>query len=173
MAEKKTAGGVQPIDTVQNKIARKLLARGKQSEVLAKAKELVVSGDKKSVDSWVSSSQLKWQESGEFDLSAEGIPGLEGSSDAMRAILKLHGPGLVPEVISTGDGHAIVDVVSWQTAPASPKTLKSQKGTPSPEDQMGAEKMLTYRKSNDMKQSWSAEITAKADITRNARLLQQ
>lgn len=167
LTEKKSIGGLQPLDKVQKAIARKLLARSKQTEILDKAKNLVASGNKGEVDAWVAKSQLKWEDSGEFDLSADGVPKLEGSSDAMRFILKLHRPGLVPELVSTGEGHAIIDIQAWQKANG-----KSQKGI-GQQEAMGSEKMIAYRKSNDMKQAWSAEIMSRADIERNPRLLQQ
>jgi peptidyl-prolyl cis-trans isomerase D len=160
---KKTEGGQTSLEQAQNEIARKLIARTKEAELVAKTKAMVEKGDKKNVDSLINKAGLKWTDSGDFDLASATIPKLGAGKEVMAAILKRgQTPGLIPDLISLEGGRfAIVDVTSWKQTPDS--------GTDSEKNAL----MLAYRKSGDLMEAWSKEIEAKASVTRNPAVLRE
>ncbi len=160
-SEKKTSGGMASLESVQNDIARKLILRTKQNEVLAKARGMLEKSSRKDVEAWIAKAGLKWQESGEFDLSSPAVPKLGDSQDVIAAVMK-HGKqgGIVPTLISTRDRHLIVDVLSWKQAAA-----------PTPASE-GADRAVAFRKSSDLIETWSKEVEAGSTVQRNPRILQ-
>ena len=159
--EKKMPGGLQAFADVRDAVARKLLVNRKQSEILAKIKTILSKGGKKDLDTMFGKADLKWQESGEFDLTSQAVPKLGESPEVVQAIMKRGKvSGLIPELIAVKGGHAVVEVISWKEAPEA-------------KPQEGAERMLAYRKSNDLISAWSQEIEAKASVTRNPRIMAQ
>jgi len=159
--EKKIAGGTETLEQAQSDIARKLLVRSKQSEILAKTKSMLEKGSKKDVENLVAKAGLKWNESGEFDLAAASIPKLGEGKAVLNAVLhRGEGTGLVPDLIDLKDGrHAIVDVTSW-------------KQTSDVGDAGNIERMAAYRKSSDLIEAWLQEAAAKANIQRNPAMIQ-
>lgn len=159
--DKKVNGGTETLEQVQSEIARKLLLRGKESEIVAKTKTLLEKSAEKDVDAFVQKAGLKWAESGEFDLSAASIPKIGDSKEVVTAVLE-HGKktGLIPQLIYTQGRYFIVNIVSW-------KDLPDQ--TPSAE---GSDRMVAYKKSSDIIEAWSKEVETKAIVQRNSRVLQ-
>jgi peptidyl-prolyl cis-trans isomerase D len=161
LVTKKTQAGTDALEQAQEGIARKILARKKESEVLAKAKSLVEKGDKKEIESLVQNAGLKWAESGEFDFSSATIPKLGDGEPVISAILKSRKTsGLIPQLINIRGSNFIVDVMEWKQLPPVVETPESQQ-------------MLAYRKSSDMFEAWMAEQKAKASIEPNPRIMQQ
>lgn len=162
--DKKIEGGTTSLENAQNEIARKLLLRNKETEIVAKTRTMLEKSDKKEVDSFLNKAGLKWNESGEFDLAAPSVPKLGESKEVVEAILKRgKSTGLVPHLIGMPGGRfVIVDVTSWKDVPE-----KSVAGAD------GMNRMVAYRKSSDLIEAWSREVEAKASVQRNPMILQQ
>jgi len=159
--EKKLPAVTKPLSAAEGDIARKLLLQTKQGEILGKVRSMVEKGSKAEVDGWVNRTGLKWQESGEFDLASVTVPKLGNSPGVVSAVLrKGRSGGLVNQLIDNTGRHLIVDVVSWKEAPDANADVE------------GIERMVAYRKSNDLIESWSKQIEAVAKIQRNPRLIQ-
>ncbi len=164
LVDKKIPAAVVPLEKAEGEIARKLFVRNKESEILAKTKTLLEKGAKPEINNLVQSAGLKWVDSGEFDLASPGVPKLGDSKDVFRAILKNgQTPGLIHQLISSQGRHFIVDVISWKDVPEKASAPEAGE-TPS--------RSLASRKSADLIEAWSKEIEAKANVQRNARILQ-
>jgi len=160
--EGKSEARVQPLEQAQSSIARKLLVRGKGAESLASLRQVAEAGKKKELDTQLSRAGVKWQESGEFDLSSTTVPKLGESPALMGALIKQGSKsGLIPQVIPHREGYLVAEVMSWKEA--------SDKNP----DVDGLERMVAYRKADELIQNWSKEVEAKASIQRNPRLVQQ
>jgi peptidyl-prolyl cis-trans isomerase D len=164
LVDSKSVAGQVPLEKAKPEIARKLLLRSKENEILAKTKTMVEKGDKKQIDALVQKAGLRWIESGEFDLSSQVIPKLGEAQDVVRALLK-HGknPGLVGHLISAQGRNFIVDLTSWKVTPDTTPNGATE----------GLERMVAYRKSSDLIEAWSKEVEAKATVQTNPRILQQ
>jgi len=161
LLEKKIAGHVETLEEATPTIARKLLVRGQGGEAAGRLKKVVESGDKKELDAELARAGLKWQDSGEFDMSSLTIPKLGEAPGLMAALLK-HGAkgGLVKQVVPHRDGFVVAEIVSWKEVPDKNPDVE------------GLERMVAFRKSSDLIETWSKDVEAKASIQRNPRLLQ-
>lgn len=159
--ESRAASETPPLAQVESLIARKLLSRAKEDQALAKLRETVQKGDRKSVEALVAQAGAKWQDSGEFDLSATSVPKLEGARDLVTTIMK-NGKqtGLVKELVADQGRQVVVDVTSWKEV--------AEKAT----DPAGLDRLLAYRKAEGPLEAWVREIEGHAKIERNLRLLQ-
>jgi len=173
LLDKKNVGGLRPLADVQSDIARKLIARVRKTEVEDKLKAALKSGSKKEVEALVSQAGLKWDQTGEFDLSVPNVPKFEDSDTAvMRAVMKQgQAGGLVSELVSLRDGHVVLDVLSWKESSGAPAG-KGGKDAMRQEVAADMGQMLAYRRSSELMEAWSRELTSTANIQRNARLLQ-
>lgn len=157
--EKKTPSQTTSLADATPTIARKLLLRTKENEIIAQIRAGIEKGGKKEADMWVQKTGSKWQETGEFDLSATSIPKLGDEPTVLRTVLKSGKPGMVNQVVTTMDGkHYLLDVVSFKTA---------QNNTPEVE---GFDRMLAARKSSNIIETWAKEAQATARISRNPQL---
>lgn len=162
LVEKKSEAKVEPLEQVQTAIARKLLARQQGGEAAKTLKQAVSSGDQKAVQAQLARAGAKWQESGEFDLATPAIPKLGESEALLGAVIKSGSKkGMIPELIPHRDGFVVAEILSWKEAPE--KEMNAE----------GLERMVAFRKSNDLIESWSKEVEADATIQRNPRLFQQ
>lgn len=159
--EKKLPAATKALKDVEGEIARKLLFQTSQSQIVAKMRGLVEKGNKGEIDSFLNKAGVKWQESGDFDLSSPSIPKLGENPAVLSAILrKGKSGGLVNQLIEAGGKHVIVDVASWKELPDKEADVE------------GLERMVAYRKSSDLIENWTKEIESKASIQRNPRLTQ-
>jgi peptidyl-prolyl cis-trans isomerase D len=159
--EKKLPAATKALKDVEADIARKLLFQSAQGQIVAKMRGLVEKGSKSEVDGFLGKAGVKWQESGEFDLSSPNIPKLGENQAVLSAILrKGKSGGLINQLIDLGGRYVILDVTSWKELP--------DKET----DVEGLEKMVAYRKSSDLFENWTKEVEAKATIQRNPSLTQ-
>lgn len=158
-AEGKTPGGLQPLEKVRGDIARRLFLRTEEAQLLAKAKAVVESP--KEVQSLVQRAQLKWVETGEFDLASSSLPKMGEGQEVLRAIIK-HGnsPGVIPQLIESSNKYYIVDLLAWKVSPNATTEDSS------------AVRMVASRKSSDLIEAWAKEVEGKATIHRNTRYLQ-
>lgn len=163
LVEKKTEGGTAPLAKVETEIARKLLARSKESEIMAKTKAVLEKGDRKEIDAMIAKSGLKWNETGDFDLTAAMIPKIGEGKEVVSAVMrKGKASGLVQSLVALRDGrHLIIDVTSW-------KEVAPKVG----EEAEGASRMAAYRKSSDLIEAWAKDAESQSDIHRNPRVLQ-
>ncbi len=160
--EKKIASAKRPLSEVQEDIARKLVLQTKQNELVARLRGLVEKGSKGEVEAWLGKAGLKWQESGEFDLSKVTIPKLGDSKALISAILrKGKGGGMVTQLIDNSGRYIVAEVISWKETPDTNAEAE------------GVDRMVAFRKSSDLIETWSKQIQAASTIQRNPRLLQQ
>lgn len=159
--EAKVPATTQPLEQAQADIARKMIGRSREAELVAKAREAVEKGTKAEVDALVQRSGSKWQESGEFDLSSSTIPKLGDSQAVIRAILKQgKGGGLIRQLVDSKGNYVVAELLSWKEVPDTNPEVE------------GLERMVAFRKSNDLIETWAREVEARASIQRNPRLLQ-
>jgi peptidyl-prolyl cis-trans isomerase D len=164
LLDKKLPSLTKPLAAVEPDIARKLYAQSKHGEIVAGLRSMVEKGNKTEVDGWVNRAGLKWVESGEFDLSSVQVPKLGDSPAVVGAVLrKGKTGGLVNQLIDNTGRQVIVDVISWKETP--------DKGPG--EEVEGLDRMVAFRKSNDLIETWSRDIQTKASIQRNPRITQQ
>lgn len=162
LVEKKMGASKRPLAEVQTDIARKLLLQSKQPELVAKLRTMVEKGNKAEIEGWLGKAGLKWQESGEFDLSSVQVPKLGDSQALVTAVLrKGKSGGLINQLIENSGRFIVADVVSWKEVPDSNADVE------------GVDRMVAYRKSSDLIENWSKQIEAAASVTRNPRLMQQ
>ncbi len=165
--EGKSAAGVQPLASVNQAIARKLLARQMKTQLVDSAKSAIASGAKKDVEAWVSKSGLKWEQTGEFDLASDTVPKLGGDSKVFDAVLKRgKAAGVVPELLSVNGAQTILEVTSWREVPTN-GALDKLKGALAEND-----RMVAYRRSSGLMETWAGEIEKAANVDRNPRLTQ-
>jgi peptidyl-prolyl cis-trans isomerase D len=159
--EKKNEAKTETLAEASPAIARKLLIRGQGGDAAGPLKKTVEAGNKKELDAELARAGVKWQETGEFDLSSNQVPKLGESPELMSALLK-HGPkgGLVQQVVPLRGGFVVAEILSWKESPDK---------TP---DVDGLERMVAFRKSSDLIETWARDVQAKANIQRNPRLLQ-
>lgn len=161
MVDKKVPPTKRPLSDVETEIARKLLAKEKQPQLVSQLRSIVEKGNKSEIDAWASRAGLKWQESGEFDLSSVMIPKLGDSQAVVGAVLrKGKGGGMVPQLIENSGRYVIADVVSWKEVPDKAAEVE------------GTDRMVAYRKSSDLFETWVKQVEASASVQRNPRLLQ-
>lgn len=159
--EKKQAPRVEAIEEVQNQIARRLLVRGQGGESAGSLRKVLESGNKKELETELARAGVKWQESGEFDLSTNLIPKLGENPALISAILRQGKKlGVVPTMVPTKDGFVVAEVLNWKQVPDRNSNVE------------GLERMVAFRRSSDLIENWSKEVEAKASIQRNPRLLQ-
>lgn len=159
--ESKKAASTTPIDKVEKEIARKLVARAKESEILTQLRQIVEKGDKKEIDASLVKAAVKWKETGDFDLASNLVPNLGDAKEILPAILeKGKVTGLVKSLIPLKGNFLVVEVTGWKNTPDS---------TP---DVDGLEQMLAYKKSQAAIMSWAKEVEARASVQKNTRLLQ-
>ncbi|MGE0526879.1 MAG: peptidylprolyl isomerase [Bdellovibrionales bacterium] len=160
LVEKKTPAKTESLDKVQEQIARRLLARKSETELLAKLKGAAEKGQR-DTGALLSMAGVKWEESGEFDLASMTVPKLGEAPKVIDAVLKQgRNGGFIPQVIETGDGFVVAEVTSWKEAPEAKLDVE------------GKDRMVAFRKSSDLIQSWSKAIEAEARIQRNPLVLQ-
>ena len=106
---------------------------------------------------------IKWDETGEFDLASSNIPKVGDNPALFGAIIKQgRKPGILPEVVpDDGGGMTVAELVSFRQAADNQPDIE------------GMERMVASRKSNDLIETWSKEIEAKASIQRNPRIIRQ
>lgn len=160
--EKKTPAVTEPLDKVRTDIARKLVARSKEGDVVAHLRKVAESGNKAETEALLNKSGFKFQETGEFDLSSSMIPKLGESPVIMASLLK-HGKkgGLIPQLIDNQGSYVVAEVTSWKEEPDK---------TPEVE---GLERMVAFRKSADLRENWVEVAKSKASVEINPRLMQQ
>lgn len=161
MVDQKLPAKTQPLEAVAMDISRKLVLRAKESELKAELSKIAQSGNKKDLEARLSRAGVKWQESGEFDLSTSTIPKLGENPSLITAILKLGAKGgLIPQAIDGKSGLVFGEVLSWKQVPDKNPDVE------------GISRMVAFRKSADPIESWAKEAEAKASIQRNPRLMQ-
>lgn len=163
LVEKKQDAKTETLAEAQTKIARKLIARQKETEIAGELRKMVEKGNKGEVESMVSKAGAKWQDTGEFDLSSSFIPKLGANPNVIGAIVKKgKGGGILPELISNpGGGFVVAEVTSWKEGAAN-----------SPEVE-GMDKMVAYRKANELINGWSNDLRTRVSVIKNYRLVPQ
>ena len=160
--ENKQPAKLTPLAEVQTSIARKLMARSQETEIVGKLRKVIEGGNKSEVNGLLNKAGVKWQESGEFDLTAAAVPKLGENPGVMAAVMKNgKGGGLIPKLIDTGEDLVVLDVTSWKETSAQNPPVE------------GSERMMAFRKSSDLIETWAKGIEAEASISRNPRLMQQ
>ncbi len=159
--EKKSEAKTLTLAEATPTIARRLLVRGQGGEAAGSLKKTVEAGNKKELDTELARAGVKWQDSGEFDLSTSNVPKIGESPALMSALLK-HGNkgGLVQQVVPYKEGFLVAEILSWKEAPDKNPDVE------------GLERMVAFRKSSDLIETWSKAVEADATIQRNPRVLQ-
>lgn len=161
LVDQKVDAHTKPLEQVSNEIARKLALRAKETELKAELTKLAQSGNRKDLEARLSRAGVKWQESGEFDLSTSSIPKLGDNPSLITAILKQgQKGGLIPQAIDGKSGLIFAEVLSWKQVPDKNPDVD------------GISRMVAFRKSADPIETWAKDVEAKATIQRNPRLFQ-
>jgi parvulin-like peptidyl-prolyl isomerase len=159
--ESKKVGSTTPLEKAEHDIARKLLARTKEAEIVAHLRGTIEKGDKKEVDAMLSKAGIKWQDTGEFDLSSGVVPKLGEAKDVMPAVFeKGHTTGIVKHLIPFQGNYLILDVAGWKQV---------QDTAPEVE---GLDRMVAFKKADGALEAWAREVESKTSIQRNTRLFQ-
>ncbi len=159
--EKKLPAETLPLSQVEKDIARKLLVKAKQSEIVNQLRSTVESGSKAQVEKLITKAGATWTTSGEFDLSSPMIPKLGENNPLLAAIIRTgKSGGLVRQLIERNGQYLVAEVISWK-----------EDRDPGVEVE-GTDRMVAFRKANDMIENWSREIETRASIQRNPRLSQ-
>jgi peptidyl-prolyl cis-trans isomerase D len=159
LVEKKTESRTAPLAEVQTKIASQLIARSKEAEITGNFKKMVESGNKREVEGLLSRAGLKWQDTGEFDLSTSFIPKLGPNPEVIGAVVKRgKAGGFIPQLINNDRGYVVAEVTSWK------------EGAPVA-DVEGMDRMVAFRKANELIEEWNKETSKKFRVERNYRLV--
>lgn len=161
LLESKTDGGTKPLKSVETEVARRLISRSKETEILDRVRKVVEAGDKAEIDRLLTRAQVKWQDTGEFDLSVTAIPKLGDGKQVMPEVLK-QAPnlGLVKHLISHNGNSLIVALTEWK------------KGAGQMPEVDGMDRMLAYKKAEGAIDTWAKRVKDTATIQENTRLLQ-
>lgn len=162
LVEKTTKAETKPLESVREEIARRILVRSEIPSLTGEIRRMVEKGDRAGIDALVKNADLKWQATGEFDLSSSNVPKIGDNPSLIGAILKKgKSGGLIPQLLDGGRGRwLIADVTSWKEAPDKTPDIE------------GLERMVAYRKAADLIENWSQAIQQNASIQRNERILQ-
>ncbi len=158
--EARRGGETQPFEKVEKDLAKKLLVEKSKEQSLKELAELLKA--KKDISAWVTKYQLKWQETGEFNLSQSQPPKVEAGDPAMQAALSLRKTGeIYPELVRAGPVSYVLKLKKRSESIAAPVS--------DPNDMMSA-----YRYSGDGAEVmglWAEELKKTALIKRNTQLL--
>jgi peptidyl-prolyl cis-trans isomerase D len=107
-AQEKQAASTTPFEDVKEDIAEALLAQGEVDGVMKELNEIAKEGNSKAIKQKLRSLDIKWEESGPFDLTQDYIPLLGQNDKLLEAALKIRSEGQIfPEVLSL-DGRSYV-----------------------------------------------------------------
>lgn len=161
LLESKKPSSTQDLESVKGQIARKLLARTKEADIVAKVRAAVESGNRKEIDGLLAKAGVKAMETGEFDLAAPAIPKLGEAKEIMPAVMA-NGKttGLVKRLIPFNGSYLVVEVLNWKETPDNTPEIE------------GMDRMMAFRKAEGAIEAWAKEIQSKADVQKNPRLLQ-
>lgn len=161
LLEAKTPSQTVALEAARAGIARKLLARGQEADVVNRVRTTLEKGDRKAVDALLSQVGTKWQDSGEFDLSSNVVPKLGDAKDVLNAVLRGgRSTGLVKTLVPHQNGYVVVDVTAWREVPDTTIELE------------GLDRMVAFRKAETLLDAWARDVVERTTIQRNSRLLQ-
>lgn len=159
--EDKKAATTKSFDQVKSAIARNLLVEKRAEEMMGQLQGLAKAGDMNAVEAKAKELGLKWQDTGEFELSRANIPKLGNAEKVLDRALELGQPGeLVPELVEVDGQGYLVKLKALQV----PEKLEAG-------DKKMEERMFAMRRSSEAFDSWYQARQEKADIERNLQLL--
>lgn len=158
VTDKKPATTIS-FEVAKARIAQKLMAEAKNSEISKELETLLTQGNVQAIQDFVSKNDLKWNESGYFDLTVEQMPGVN-SAELFKASLELTKANPVSRVlIRDGDAQYLLKLIDVKSE-AAPKEAKQE------ELQERQKSIAGYAK-------WVSELRKSAKVTTNDIILQQ
>lgn len=106
LVDESRGGDTKPLEKVSDDIARTLLANRIRDEYLEKLEKTLA--ESKDVDSLIKELKFKWEETGEFDLSQNNVPKLNGVNQVVTEALKLKGNNKTVPKLIRADGKIFV-----------------------------------------------------------------
>lgn len=160
LVEKKEAGGLKDLKSVEREIAQNLIGKAKIDSILAEMKEKVGKKDMASVRSLLGQLNIKWETAQNVSLGADSVPGLPQSSEALKVIALQKGQlGLIPSWNEWGGKAHLVDLTAWNSKP---KTTPKDPKEGTPEQKLAGESF----------ESWIMSLNDSIKVERNMRLFQ-
>lgn len=154
MVEEVRGGGTKPLDQVRTEIAREMMSGKVRDEALVSL-EKAVAGDG-NLNALVAQYKLKWETTGDFNLSESNIPKLGAVNEAAVEAVKLHEAGKVVPKLVRGEGKInIIKVKSFARVPVATKAAP---------DEFSMAPMQAL-------EGWAKTLQSNAKIKRNTSLL--
>lgn len=147
-------------EAAKSGIATKLVADEKALEVSKQMEELAAKGDLAAINEFAASNNLKWTESGYFDLTAEQLPGLTSTELFNQSLLLTKATPVSKALIREGDAQYLVKLVD----------AKNETTTAVPLAKDAAES-AEKQKSLGGYSKWVSELRKEAKVTTNQVLL--
>jgi peptidyl-prolyl cis-trans isomerase D len=157
-------GITKKIEEVQNEIAKKLLSEEKSEKLITELTQAL--SKKEDLAPLVARYHLKWESTGEFNLSRNEVPKIN-STDAMDAVLKLKSVGEVyPNLVQSGPESYVIKLKKFQKSSAAAKMI----GQNSKESSKPAQKMRSSG-GDETLGMWVEETRKTARINTSAEVL--
>lgn len=149
-------------EAAKTAIASKLLAEEKNTEISKQLEEIVAKGDLAAVNDFVAKHDLKWTESGYFDLTSEQLPG-STSAELFKASLELSKANPVNKaLIREGDAQFLLKLIDAKTMPTATDVVVKDAATENAEKQKS---LGGYAK-------WVSELRKASKVTTNDAIME-
>ncbi len=162
--EEKQEATTRSLEDASYQIAQEILTDKKKQAELEKLKSWVEGSDLKQINKWVSGKKIKWEDTGDFKLSANSIPKLSFKEEDLSKVLRFaaNGEKLVRELIQVGKQHYIVRV----------KTFKEELPKKTMTSEFSADSDINKgRIASDIFNMWAEQVKETAQIDRNPQVL--
>lgn len=161
LVEDHKKASTQDLDSVKNRIARKLLVQSKTDNFFKDWTEKLK--DSALLESSLKSHKLTWKETGEFSLTAQSLPQVDAGEDVINALLTLKNPGeMYSSIIRVGSTGYILRMKKM--ALAKEEVAQPKNNNPMMSRFSGG--------GNEIMRMWTEDMTKTARIRMNDRLLQ-
>ena len=165
--EEKRPAGLKPIEKVETDIAEKIMGKASFESLLEAVKTALAEKAPNAIKKVLKQYKLKWEETGDFDLSQDNIPKIGQSDDMLEKVLALKEEGKVVEQLVKHKGTDFLlklKKINLATAKASDSKLG--------ENPFGPNQGISSQRASDVLNTWATERKKQAKITRNNRIIQ-
>lgn len=144
---------------VQDRVVGEILAEEKGNAAIAQLNEILKENKGSELDNFLKSAQIKWEETGEFNLSADAVPKVGANEAVMGAVIKLKTQGQVSSELVKDNKIAYI--------------LKLKSKVVSADDEKVASKVeqIARERGNSLFSDWMEAKKKTMKITRNEELL--
>jgi hypothetical protein len=153
----------KPLEKVQAQIAEELIQRERMDEGKKNLEKALKEQGLQEVRKLVSQLGLKWESTGEFDLSASRAPKVGLDGDALNEVLMLNEREALPRLVSKSGADYVLVLKSLKVA-EKPSANEGEATQPNP---------AAMGRSAEVFSSWVQQSMEDAKIERNAQLIAQ